>query len=242
MMSAVLECGSSPPASASLPPTNSLRAMTRPPAGPVAPLVEPTHFEEAATRPVHWMAAPAETLPLPTPTSNPWSSSRPPPDTMLALTRPVTHPGAAPKRSRWGLVALGGFVALLVGAGLWAQRGNGTTPTAPIAVPVTAVRSASAGVAVAAPAPPTPPLPAVVASAPQPVPTVAALARTATPRPAALTPGARVTHPAPTVRTARPHLARPGQTAPQGRLLPMPSFEPRRPAPNSTPHLSADEM
>ncbi|MBK8696836.1 MAG: protein kinase [Deltaproteobacteria bacterium] len=242
MMSAVLECGSSPPASASLPPTNSLRAMTRPPAGPVAPLVEPTHFEEAATRPVHWMAAPPETLPLPTPTSNPWSLSRPPPDTMLALTRPVTHPGAAPKRSRWGLVALGGFVALLVGAGLWAQRGNGTTPTAPIAVPVTAVRSASAGVAVAAPAPPTPPLPAVVASAPQPVPTVAALARTATPRPAALTPGARVTHPAPTVRTARPHLARPGQTAPQGRLLPMPSFEPRRPAPNSTPHLSADEM
>jgi serine/threonine protein kinase len=265
MLSAVLECADSPAARSSLPPEAApLRARTVPP----SPSVHATQRVEGmatphgglvhATQPVQGMAAPHVTQALQSPASNPWSagapvSAVPQPDTMNAVARAVTSPGAVTPGAPRRYFAVGAVVALVgLAAALWAQ---GSSPAAPVVVPVTAVMAPAPVVpAVVAPAPVAPAVvaPAVVAPAPvapapvaAPVavvpvaPVVAAPAPVAPAVVAAPARQARVIRPAPTGRVERPHGVRSRRAFPQGTLFPMPT---PRPAPNRSNNLNADEM
>jgi len=258
MLSAVLECADNPAARSSLlPEAAPLRARTVPPSvhatQPVQGMATPHGGLVHATQPVQGMAAPHVTQALQSPASNPWSAGAPvsvvpQPDTMNAVARAVTSPGAVTSRAPRRYVAVGAAVALVgLAAALWAQ---GSSPAAPVVVPVTAVMAPAPVVrAVVAPAPVAPAVvaPAVVAPAPvaAPVPVVPVAPVVAAP--AAVAPAvvaaparqARVIRPAPTGRVERPHGVRSRRAFPQGTLFPMPT---PRPAPNRSNDLNADEM
>ncbi len=214
MLSAVLECEGSPQAPLSVPPTKPLRAMTLPPVAQRVPWAA-TLSDDDATRPVQWMAAPQETQPLSSPASNPWSALGPQssPDTMHAVARAMTTPGAPGRRIPWMYVAIGAAVALVALAG--ALVAQGPPPRTVVVIPVTRVHAA-------APAP-TPSEPVVMAP------------RVLTPPPPPPAAPVAVVRPIPRV-------VRPTASLRAGALVPMPARAPRRPAPTASPDLSIDEM